>query len=115
VYDTFKYKNIMTEDLVTFFNERTGRHLTPFFDQYLRHTALPTLELTFDAAAGTVAYRWKADVPGFAMPIKVGTKGKWQTIEPTTEWKTLKTPLTKDTFEVATDLFYVQVTRPPIG
>ena len=26
VYDTFKYRNIMTEDMVRFFNERTGRN-----------------------------------------------------------------------------------------
>jgi aminopeptidase N len=112
VYDTFKYKNIMTEDMVKYFNEKTGRDLTPVFDQYLRNIALPTLELKFDAEAGTVAYRWKADVAAFAMPIKVGTKDKWQIIEPTTStWKTMKTTLTKDTFEVATDLFYVNVTR----
>jgi len=112
VYDTFKYKNIMTEDMVKYFNEKTGRDLTPVFDQYLRNIALPTLELKFDAEAGTVAYRWKADVAAFAMPIKVGTKDKWQIIEPTTSaWKTMKTTLTKDTFEVATDLFYVNVTK----
>ena len=111
VYDHFKYQNIMTEDLVRFMSDRTGRDLTPIFDQYLRHAALPTLELQFDAAAGTAAYRWNANVPGFAMPIKVGTKDKWQVIEPTSVWKTMKTPLTKDTFEVATDLFYVSVSK----
>jgi aminopeptidase N len=113
LYQQFKYQNIMTEDLVRFFNQRTGRDLTPIFDQYLRHAALPTLELNFDAAAGTVAYRWKADVAGFAMPIRVGTRGQWQIIEPTVEWKTMKTALTKETFEVATDLYYVNVTRLP--
>jgi aminopeptidase N len=111
VYDTFKFRNIMTEDLIRFFNEKTGRDLTPIFDQYLRNTALPTLELTFDAAAGTVAYRWKADVAGFNMPVKAGARDAWQLIQPTTGWKTMKTPLTKDTFEVATDLYYVLVNK----
>ena len=45
-----------------------GENLTPIFDQYLRHAALPTLELTFDEADSTVSYRWKADEKGFAMP-----------------------------------------------
>ena len=41
-------------------------------------------------------YRWKADVEAaFAMPIQVGTKDKWQIIEPTTTWKTMKTTLTE--------------------
>jgi len=110
VYDKFKYRNIMTEDLVQFFNDRTRRNLTAVFDQYLRHTALPVLELKFDQP-GSVSFRWQVDEPGFAMPVKVGTKDHWVTIEATTAWKTLKTPLTKDTFEVATDLFYITVAK----
>ena len=47
-YQEFKYKNIMTEDLVAFFNKETGKNWTPIFDQYLRHADLPTLELTFN-------------------------------------------------------------------
>ena len=111
VFQHFKYKNIMTEDMVAYFNQKTGMNLTPIFDQYLRHTALPVLELKFDEAAGTVSYRWKADEAGFAMPIKVGAKDNWQMVQPTTEWKTMKTPLKKDEFAVATDLYFVNVSK----
>jgi aminopeptidase N len=110
-YQRFKYRNIMTEDMVEYFNRETGTNLTPVFDQYLRHTALPTLELTFDDAQGTVRYRWKADEPAFAMPVGVGTKDHSQIIRPTTEWQTMKTPLPRDRFEVATDLYYVNVAK----
>src|SRR5262245_47297646 len=108
-YDHFKYQTIMTEDVVAYFNKQTGKHLTPIFDQYLRHAALPVLELKF--AKDEVAYRWKADEKDFAMPIKVGTPEKWQLITPTAEWQTLKTPLTKDDFQVATELYYVEVRK----
>jgi aminopeptidase N len=112
LYQRFKYQNISTDDIVAFFNQRTGRDLTPVFDQYLRHTAIPTLELKFDAEAGTVAYRWKADEAAFAMPIRVGSKGAWQIIQPTTTgWKTMPTRLAKDSFEVATDLYFVNVVK----
>ncbi len=111
-YQHFKYKNIMTEDVVQYFNEKTGLKLTPIFDQYLRHTSLPTLELKFDDADGTVAYRWKADEAVFQMPVRVGTKDHWQIIQATTDWKTMKTPLKKDEFEVATDLYFVNVSKP---
>ena len=107
----FKYQNIMNDDLVAFFNKQTGKNLTPIFDQYLRHTALPVLELKFQEADGNVAYRWKADVKEFAMPVKVGSKASWQTIQPTTEWKTMKTGLKKADFEVATDLFYIEISK----
>jgi aminopeptidase N len=110
-YQHFKYQNIMTEDIVRYFNEQTGMNLTPVFNQYLRHTAIPTLELKFDDAKNTVSYRWKVDEPGFAMPVRVGTKDHWQTITPTTEWQTMSTSLKKDDFSVATDLYYVNVSK----
>jgi len=108
-YQHFKYQNIMTEDVSAFFSRRTGKNLTPVFDQYLRHTALPVLELKF--ADGGVTYRWKVDEKGFVMPVRVGTKGQWQIIQPTTEWQTMPTAIKKDEFEVATDLYFVEVSK----
>jgi aminopeptidase N len=109
IYDEFKYKNSLTENLLRFVNARTGRDWTAVFNQYLRRTALPVLELKF--GPGEVAYRWQADEPGFSMPVRVGERGRWQTVVAAGEWKTMKTPLTPDTFEVATELFYVDVKR----
>jgi aminopeptidase N len=110
-YQQFKYRNIMTEDVVTYFNRETGQDLTPIVNQYLRHADIPTLELFFDPVEGTVSYKWKADEPGFSMPVLVGDKDHWQRIMPTLNWQTMKTPLTRDQFEVATDLFYVDVKK----
>ncbi len=110
-YNRFKYQDIMTEDVVKFFNEKTAMNLTPIFDQYLRHTAIPTLELQFQEGDGSVSYRWQADEKGFAMPVKVGKRGAWQTIKPTTEWQTMKSAQKKDDFEVATELYYVNVSK----
>jgi hypothetical protein len=101
----------MTEDVIQFFNEKTKMDLTPLFDQYLRHTAIPTLELKFDEARGSVSYRWIADAKGFAMPVRVGKKGQWQILQPAADWKTMPTSLKRDEFEVAADLYYVNVTR----
>jgi len=58
-----------------------------------------------------VAYRWKADEKGFAMPVRVGLKEHWEVIHPTTEWQPMKTPLGKDQFEVATELYYIDVSK----
>src|SRR5258708_38038180 len=98
----------MTEDVVKYFNQNSGMNLTAIFDQYLRHTAIPILDLKFDVA-GSVAYRWKADEAGFAMPVRVGAPGRWELIHPTAEWKTMKSGLSKEEFGVATDLYYVEV------
>ncbi len=115
LHERFKHKSIMTEDIVQYFNGETGKNLTPIFDQYLRHTAIPVLELKFDDAKGMVSYRWKADVESFAMPVRVGSKGNWQVIEPTTNWQDMKTVPKKDQFEVATDLYYIVVKKSASG
>ncbi|HWN09390.1 MAG TPA: M1 family metallopeptidase [Pyrinomonadaceae bacterium] len=108
-YQHFKYRNIMTEDVVAYFNRKTRKNLTPIFDQYLRHKAIPILELKF--RDGAVSFRWRVDEPNFAMPVRVGRKGNWRMMYPTTNWKTMKTPLLKDQFEVATDLYYIDVDK----
>jgi hypothetical protein len=99
----------MTEELVTFVNEQAGHDLTPIFDQYLRRAALPTLDLAFNEQEGTIAYRWVAGEREFAMPVKVGQPGKWQTITPTTDWQLMPLTMSKETFAVATDLYYINV------
>jgi len=108
-YQQFKYQNIMTEDVERYFSQHTAKNLAPVFNQYLRRTALPVLELKF--SDGAVAYRWKVDEPGFTMPVGVGKKDQWQIIKPTTEWQTMKTALKKDDFAVATDLYFVEVSK----
>jgi len=111
-FQHFKYQQIMTEDVVAWWNQRTGMDLTPFFDEYLRHADLPVLELKFDA--GTVAYRWKAAEVGFAMPIRVGDPLHWTLITPVTaDWKTMPWSGKQEDFKVATDLYYVAVARSP--
>ena len=101
----------MTEDMVALFSKEMGMDMRPVFDQYLRHTALPVLELKFDESKGEVSYRWKVDEAGFAMPVRVGTKGNWQKVTPTTDWKTMKTTIGKSDFSVATDLYFVNVSK----
>ena len=109
LFQHFKYQNILTEDLVRFVNAQLGQDLTPVFDQYLRRADLPTLEVVFNQPEETMAYRWKADERGFAMPIKAGRPGAWELLRPTTDWKLLKTQLKPADFQVATDLYYVNV------
>jgi len=111
LFQRFKYQNILTEDIVAFFNEQLGQDLTPIFDQYLRRTELPTLELAFNETERTLAYRWKADERRFNMPIRAGKAGAYQTLQPTTDWQVTTTSLKKDEFEVATDLYYVNVVK----
>ncbi len=110
-YQQFKYRNIETPAVIAYFNQHTGMNLTPIFDQYLRHAHIPRLELLFGEAPGMVMYKWDADENDFAMPVRVGTPDHWQIIHPTTHWQWMQSPLSKDQFQVATDLYYVDVNK----
>ncbi|HEX4308610.1 MAG TPA: M1 family metallopeptidase [Acidobacteriaceae bacterium] len=111
LYQHFKYQNILTEDIVAYCNQHTGMNLTPIFNQYLRHTEIPRLELLFGEAPNMVMYKWRADEDDFAMPVRVGTPDHWQIIHPTTKWQSMQTPLSKDDFAVDTDHYYVDVNK----
>jgi aminopeptidase N len=105
---TFHHKIIDTKAVITFFNKETGMKLTPVFDQYLRHTQIPKLEMRMEN--GKLQFRWNADERKFAMPVGVKINGKSARITPTTSWKTSKFKVNslKDV-EVLTNDFYISV------
>jgi len=73
---TFKFKNIGYEDVVNYFNQKTGLNLSPVFDQYLRHAAIPVLQYSLKkekAHTYTFTYRWHADAKFFTMPFFIST------------------------------------------
>ena len=110
-YQRFKYQTIMTTDVAAFFDHHTGLNLTPLFNEYLRHAAIPALELKFDAANRRVAYRWRAAEADFAMPVRAGKPGQWQLLHPTHEWQWLDTPLGSAEFSADTDYYYIDVSK----
>ncbi|WP_268223288.1 M1 family metallopeptidase [Sinomicrobium oceani] len=103
--ETFKHMIVDTEMVINFFEQETGLHLEPVFDQYLRYKNIPTLELKRDEN-GT-AYRWITDVKKFDMPVDVSINGEKIRLTPTTEWQKLDTP--PKGISVATDRFFVDV------
>ncbi len=82
--NTFKHKIIDTETVVSFFNTASGMNLTPVFNQYLRFTTIPTLDLKIEN--NCLTYRWKTTESDFTMPIDITIKGKKNRIQPTTTW-----------------------------
>jgi aminopeptidase N len=111
LYQQYKYQNILTEDVVAYFNQHTGMNLTPICNQYLRHAAIPRLEVLFGEAAGTVMYKWNADEPEFAMPVRVGMAGQWRLLQPTTQWQSMRWDGTREDFQVDLDHYYVDLNK----
>ncbi|WP_421826306.1 carboxypeptidase-like regulatory domain-containing protein [Larkinella sp.] len=113
IQQRFRLQTVTTQDVVGYINEKTGADYSWFFDQYLKYTTIPTLEiqLTEKEQALVVRYRWKADVPNFRMPIRVTKReNHYDFITPTTVWQTMMLPkLTADDFDVDDTRFYVKV------
>ena len=113
IQQRFRYQPVRTEDIVEDFNRISGKDYTWFFDQYLRHPAIPVLALTFQQEGDRllVGYKWAADVPGFHMPIKVTlAKDSLAFIYPTDTVQTMELKgMTQKDFAVDTDEFYVGV------
>lgn len=109
----FRYQTLSSDELVAYICQHTGKDYTWFFDQYLKYTKLPKLQVTLKEQGANLLlnYRWQADVPGFTMPVKVTVApGRFGFIYPTTDWKMITLKRMKaDEFEVDETHFYVQV------
>lgn len=109
----FRYKTVTTEDIVGYFNTISGNNYTAFFDQYLRYTNIPVLQVSIKKIGSQlrVQYKWKTDVAGLNLPVKVtGSNGSFVFIHPTDNWQTMDiNGLSKKEFKVDTDNFYVGV------
>jgi aminopeptidase N len=107
----FKIRNTNTEEIIGYINQKTGKDYTAFFNQYLRHADIPTLEYAIKGKGkkAELQYRWQADVKEFAMPVKVSFgKGAEKMIYPTTAWQTLSQKAGTGNFKVDTDSFYIR-------
>lgn len=86
---TFYHKTVNTEEVESFFSTKTGLNLSPVFDQYLRNTSIPTLEIK--KGKKEIMYRWKDCITSFNMPVRLMSDKESKWIYPTSSWKTLKT------------------------
>ncbi len=100
--EAHKHQIIDTRTTETFFDAATPVDLKPVFDQYLRHTALPELQIKKEGE--DVHYRWKADVQDFHMPVDVFIKGEESRLHPTQEWQKLAQGINKKEDILVNDL-----------
>lgn len=113
---TFKMKNTNYDEVLAYFNKKTGRDLTTVFDQYLKHAAIPVLEFKLKRIKKgefNLSYRWVTDVADFKMPVAIaGTDGKMELLNATNDFKTTTIKLKKEAdFNVLDKLMYIDVKR----
>lgn len=80
----FYHQTVTSKQVEDYISQKSGKDLSKIFDQYLRTTQIPTLELKTDS--DKIKFRWTNCIRGFNMPVKF-TNGVW--ITPSSEWKTV--------------------------
>lgn len=110
----YKHQSIDGQQIFDFIEEKTGMDLDYFFDQYFRNTKLPELIVAIQKKEdSTIAfYKWKSDVEGFKMPIKVTTApGKMALIYPNSKeyQKADLAGLNPDDFKIAEDQYFINL------
>ncbi|HLP52229.1 MAG TPA: M1 family metallopeptidase [Chitinophagales bacterium] len=109
---TFKMKNIGYEDVLAYFNKKTGRDLSPVFEQYLKYAAIPVLDYKLKKKKKgeyELSYRWITDVSNFNMPVLISSDdNKRQMLAASNSLQTTTLKLKKEAdFKVRTDLLYI--------
>jgi hypothetical protein len=111
MYQRFKYKTILTEDVVQFFNQQTGHEP----DANLQR--VPAARRRSDAAidvrrngANTSAIAGRRARRNLRCRSRRQPE-RWQLVRPTLEWQMMPWSGKPTDFEVATDLYYVYVER----
>ncbi|POS02023.1 peptidase M1-like protein [Flavobacterium croceum DSM 17960] len=84
---TFKHKIIDTKTVIDYFNQYIQRDYTAIFNQYLRYTTIPKLEISKQKKF--LEYRWVTTEPNFSMPIVLEIDGKEYKIKATNSWQKL--------------------------
>ncbi|WP_284652083.1 M1 family metallopeptidase [Flavobacterium terrisoli] len=82
--NTFRHKIIDTETVIAFFNKESGMNLTPIFNQYLRKTTIPKLDLKVEN--GELQARWSNVDADFNMPVDIVSDSKTIRIYPKKDW-----------------------------
>jgi len=85
----FYHQTISTLDIQAAMEKFAGYPLKPIFDQYLRQTEIPVLELQFSKDGTSLNYRWSNCLPSFNLPLFIKTDTADLKITPVSgNWKT---------------------------
>lgn len=110
----FKISNVSTQQIIDYFNEKTGKNLSPYFDMYLRTKHIPTLQYQVTPQNNnTVELRYRYKDATDSMPIKAGFGlTNYEVINPNNEWQTkVFQKVEGQELKIATELFYVKAEK----
>jgi aminopeptidase N len=78
----FYHKTVMSSDIEAFISKLAGYNYSYVFDQYLRNTSIPVLELSYQKEKKKLFFRWSNCIDGFDLPITLRTDKERKKIMP---------------------------------
>ncbi len=84
----FYHQTVTSHQVERYISEKSGIHLTQFWEQYLRTIMIPNLQYTLQETQ--LRYRYTDIIKDFDMPVQVKINGVLNWIQPTGAWKTLE-------------------------
>jgi aminopeptidase N len=104
----FYHQTVTSKQVEAYISRESGKPLAKVFDQYLRTTQIPVLELK--AAGNKLQFRWTNVIEGFDMPVKLNT-GTWLQAKANT-WSSVNLPANTRVDSIAVDPnFYVELKK----
>lgn len=100
----FYHQTISSKQLEEYISRKTGRDLEPFWNQYLRTTNIPKLELKKNGKQ--ITYRFSNVLDNFTIPVLIKVNGKEILINPTSQWKEKKIRKTVENLDVKKDYYF---------
>ncbi|RQO32159.1 peptidase M1 [Taibaiella sp. KBW10] len=79
---SFRHQTVSGKEMETFIEQETKMDLRHFFEQYLRQTSVPELQIEKNKTG--FSYQWRNCIDGFDMPVLVYINRKPQWINPST-------------------------------
>jgi aminopeptidase N len=113
IQKTFAYQTITSANVESLMTKQSGKNLTPIFDQYLRHAAIPVFEYeVVKEKPFQLRYRWKADVADFDLPVRIDCNKENKRLNVTTQWQeTTLAGFDSNCLIIRDDLGYFKVTK----
>lgn len=100
---TFYHQTVTGKQVEDYISTESGIDCSKIFEQYLRTTKIPKLELKSELRKKkiSISYRWTDCVPGFNMKTRIQTApGVWTWISPTENWQTVKSGINVKQLEI---------------
>lgn len=101
----FYHQTVETAQIENFMSDFLHLNLKPIFDQYLRSTKIPVLELS--KSKSTLKYRFVSVNKGFTMPVGITVNGNYKLLQVNEQWQEIK-----EVNDYQVDENYYVVTKP---